>query len=153
MVENRFLTILTSLTSCSTHKSVLWANKWYSIILWFHPRRLLNSWPHKITLWAIIATHLWAKCPKIVENRFCWFTIWKPITSLNQNMHANLGYQPQVSTKFQLNRTAHSRKIAIFVRPNNNKQTSNKQQTWISEGRWNHSPLRTKILTRNLSSP
>ena len=39
-------------------------------------------------------------------------------------MHANLGYQPQVSAKFQLNRTAHGWEIPIFVRPNNNnKQT------------------------------
>ena len=40
-------------------------------------------------------------------------------------MHANLGYQPQVSTKFQLNQTAHGWEILIFVRPNKqtNKQT------------------------------
>jgi hypothetical protein len=40
-------------------------------------------------------------------------------------MHANLGYQPTVSTKFQLNGTAHGSEIAIFVYPN--KQTNNKQ--------------------------
>ena len=40
-------------------------------------------------------------------------------------MHANLGYQPQVSTKFQLNQTAHGWEILIFVHPNKqtNKQT------------------------------
>ena len=37
-------------------------------------------------------------------------------------MHANLGYQAQVSAKFQLNRTAHGWEIAISVRPNNTQQ-------------------------------
>ena len=31
-------------------------------------------------------------------------------------MHANLGYQPEVSRKFQPNRTAHDWEISIFVR-------------------------------------
>ena len=61
MVENKLLTILTSLTSYSTHKSILWANEWYSIILWFHPRCLPHLWPQITTLWATIATHLRAK--------------------------------------------------------------------------------------------
>jgi hypothetical protein len=33
-------------------------------------------------------------------------------------MHANLVYQPEVSTNFQPNRTAHIWEIPIFVRPN-----------------------------------
>jgi hypothetical protein len=55
--------ILTSITSYSIHKYVLWANKWCSIILGYHPRCLLH-WPHIVTLWATIATHLWAKMIK-----------------------------------------------------------------------------------------
>jgi hypothetical protein len=35
-VENRFLIIFTSESSYSTHKFVLWANKWCSIIKWYH---------------------------------------------------------------------------------------------------------------------
>jgi hypothetical protein len=62
---NMFLIILTSETSCSTHKYVLWANKWCSICIWYHPRCLLHSQPHIVTLWATIATHFWAK---MVEN-------------------------------------------------------------------------------------
>jgi hypothetical protein len=57
-VKNRVLTILTSITSYSTDKSVLWANKWCSIILWYQPKCLLHSWPHVVTLWATIAIHL-----------------------------------------------------------------------------------------------
>jgi hypothetical protein len=38
----------------------------------------------------------------------CLFTKCKQMReSGNQSMHANLGYQPEVSTKFQINRTAH----------------------------------------------
>ena len=48
----------------STHKSFPWATEWCSIILWYHPRCLLHSWPHIITLWAILATHLKAKMAK-----------------------------------------------------------------------------------------
>jgi hypothetical protein len=66
-VENRFLMILTSMTSYSTHMYVLWANMWCSIILRYYPRCQLDSKPHKDTLWATIATHLW---PKIAKN--CW---------------------------------------------------------------------------------
>jgi hypothetical protein len=61
MVQNRFLTILISISSYSTHKYVLWANKGCSIIIWYHPRCLLHSWPHIVTLWATITTHLLAK--------------------------------------------------------------------------------------------
>jgi hypothetical protein len=63
--SNRFLMSLTSQTSYSTHKFVLWFNGWCSNILWYHPRWLLYSWPHRVTLWATLATHLWTK---IVEN-------------------------------------------------------------------------------------
>ena len=41
-------------------------------------------------------------------------------------MHANLGYQPEVSTKFWLNQTAHGLEIPIFVRYS---QTDSQQQT------------------------
>jgi hypothetical protein len=51
----RFLMILTSITSNSTHKYVLWD---ISIILCYHPRYLLHSRPNVINLWASIATHL-----------------------------------------------------------------------------------------------
>jgi hypothetical protein len=44
-VGNRFLTILTSPISYSTHKSVVWANKWCSIIVQYHPiLSILYSW-------------------------------------------------------------------------------------------------------------
>jgi hypothetical protein len=52
------------MTSYSTHNYVLWANKLCSIILWYHPRCLLHSWPHTVTLQATIALHLWAKMAK-----------------------------------------------------------------------------------------
>ena len=55
------------MTSYSTHMYGLWANMWCSIILWYYPRCQLHSKPHKDTLWATIATHLW---PKIAKN--CW---------------------------------------------------------------------------------
>ena len=61
MVQNKFLTILISITSYSTHKYVLWAKKGCSNILYYHPRFLLHSWPHIVTLWTTIATHLWEK--------------------------------------------------------------------------------------------
>jgi hypothetical protein len=45
-------------------------------------------------------------------------------------MHANLGYQPKVSTKFQPNRTVDGWEIPIFVRLNNNKlQTDNRHES------------------------
>jgi hypothetical protein len=47
--KNMFLTMLTSITSYSIHKYVLWANKWCSIILWYHTRCLLHSWPDIVT--------------------------------------------------------------------------------------------------------
>jgi hypothetical protein len=56
MVENRFSTILTSLTSYSTYKYVLQANKSYGIIQ--------HSWLQIVTLWATISTYLWAKMAK-----------------------------------------------------------------------------------------
>jgi hypothetical protein len=56
--------IITSLTSYSTHKYVLWANKWCSIILCYHSRCLLHSWSQIVTPWATIATHLWANMAK-----------------------------------------------------------------------------------------
>jgi hypothetical protein len=49
----------TSKTSYSTHKYVLWANKWCSIILRYHPICLLHSQPHIVSLWATIAIQLW----------------------------------------------------------------------------------------------
>jgi hypothetical protein len=69
-LKTGFLMILTSITSYSTHKSVLWANECCSIILWYHPRCLLQSWPHLVTLWATIASICDQKWPKTVENRF-----------------------------------------------------------------------------------
>jgi hypothetical protein len=54
-------------------------------------------------------------------------------------MHANVGYQPEVSTKFQPNRTALGLEILISVSPAKRQQTN--KQTWISDGRENHSPL------------
>ena len=68
MAENDWkldLRILTSITFYSTHKYVLWANEGYSTILWYHPRCLVHSRPHKVTLWATIATNLWLKMAKI----------------------------------------------------------------------------------------
>jgi hypothetical protein len=67
-------------------------------------------------------------------------------------MHANLGYQPEVSTKFQLNRTVQGWEIAIFVCPKQTKKQTkkqtNKQTNDIHESRWagkNHSPLQLKL--------
>jgi hypothetical protein len=51
-------------------------------------------------------------------------------------MHTNLGYQPEVSTKIQLNRIAHSWEIPIFVRPDNNRHESQEA---------GNSPLQLKI--------
>jgi hypothetical protein len=64
MVQNSFLTKIPTITSYSTHKYVLWANEWCSIIPWYCPRYLLHLWPHINTLWATIATPLWAKMAK-----------------------------------------------------------------------------------------
>jgi hypothetical protein len=50
-------------------------------------------------------------------------------------MYANLGYQPKVFTKFQLNQNTHGWEIVIFVRPKQTTSHNNTQQTWISEGR------------------
>jgi hypothetical protein len=79
MVENRFLTRLTTITSYSTCKYVPWANRLCSIILWYHPRCLLHLWPKVITQWATIATDLWATWLKMVENRL--LTILSSLTS------------------------------------------------------------------------
>jgi hypothetical protein len=38
-----------SITSYSIHKYVLWSNEWCSIILWYHTRCLLHSWPDIVT--------------------------------------------------------------------------------------------------------
>jgi hypothetical protein len=43
---------------------VLWANKWCSIILCYHPRCLLHFWLRIGNLLATIATRLWAKMAK-----------------------------------------------------------------------------------------
>jgi hypothetical protein len=64
MVENAWKQVFDDtypIMSHSTHKYVLCANKCCSIILWYHLRCLLYSWPHIVTLWPTIATHLWAK--------------------------------------------------------------------------------------------
>jgi hypothetical protein len=60
-------------------------------------------------------------------------------------MYANLRYQPQVSTKFQLNRSANSWEIPICVRYNDN-NNNNRLQTV------NESPEAGKTIVRcNLS--
>jgi hypothetical protein len=46
----------------------------------------------------------------------CLFTKCKQTReSQNQSIHANLRYQPEVSTKFQFNQTAHGWEILFFV--------------------------------------
>jgi hypothetical protein len=55
VIKNRRKWFKTSLSFYFIHKSVLWANKWCSIILWYHRRCLLHSWPYIVTLWATIA--------------------------------------------------------------------------------------------------
>ena len=84
------LTILNSITSYSTHKSVLWANEWCSIILWYHPWCLLHSWPHIVTLWATVSTHLWSK---MAENS------WKQVFG-DTYLH-NLLIHTQICSKVQ----------------------------------------------------
>jgi hypothetical protein len=64
MAENSFLTKIPTITSYSTQKYVQWADEWCSFILWYYPRCLLHLWPHIVTLWASIATRLWAKMAK-----------------------------------------------------------------------------------------
>jgi ATP-dependent helicase/DNAse subunit B len=56
-LKNMYLVMSTSITSYSIHGYVLRANKWCSIIL-------KPSWPHIVTLWATLATHLWTKMVK-----------------------------------------------------------------------------------------
>jgi hypothetical protein len=84
------LTILTTITSFSTHKYVLWANKGCSIILWYHPRCLLHSWSNIVTIWANIATHLW---PKMAENG------WKQVFD-DTYLHNHL-FHTQICSKGQ----------------------------------------------------
>jgi hypothetical protein len=92
MVENRFLKILTPVISYSTHSNVIWANKWCSVNLWYHPRCLLHLWPQIVTLWATIATHLSAKMAEndwkqVCDNIYFWnFLFYKQICSMGQQV-------------------------------------------------------------------
>jgi hypothetical protein len=94
--------ILTSITSYFIHKYVLWANKWCSIILWYHPRCLLHSWPNIVTLWATIATHLWEKMIKnewkqVFDNSCLHdFLFYTQVCSMGQQVVFNY---PMVSPK------------------------------------------------------
>jgi hypothetical protein len=74
----------------STHKYVLWANEWCSVILFYYPRFLLHSWPHIVTLWATIATHLWAK---MAENglKTIFLTMLTFITSYSKTQICSFG--------------------------------------------------------------
>ena len=82
--------ILTSIISYSIHKSVLWSNKWCSIILWYQPRCLLHWWPHIVTLWATIATHLW---PKMAENG--WKTCFGDVYLHNLLFYTHIWFKGQ----------------------------------------------------------
>jgi hypothetical protein len=68
----------------------------------------LYPWGQMIWLGAPMVENPWKKqrLPDRGKDLLFVYNI-KNNQSLNQNMHTNLGYQPQVSTKFQLNRTAH----------------------------------------------
>jgi hypothetical protein len=63
------------------HKYGLWANEWWSFILWYHTRCLLHSWPHTVTLWATIATHFSAKIAKNGFKKSMFLTMLTSITS------------------------------------------------------------------------
>jgi hypothetical protein len=80
----------TFITSYSTHKSVLWANEWWFIILWYHPRCLLHLWTHIFTLWATIATHLWVK---MTEN--CWKQVFDDTYLHNFFFHTQITFMGQ----------------------------------------------------------
>jgi hypothetical protein len=54
-------TYLPNLLFYTQKKYVIWANQWCWNILGYLQRCLLHSWPHIVTLWATIGTHLWAK--------------------------------------------------------------------------------------------
>jgi hypothetical protein len=54
--KHLFLAIFISVTSYSTHTIVLWANQWCPVIPYYHLRCFLHSWPHIVTLWAILDT-------------------------------------------------------------------------------------------------
>jgi hypothetical protein len=90
MIENKYLTILISIIYYSTHQYVLWANEWGSIILWYHLRCLLHSWPLIITLWATIATHLW---PKMAENG--WKTCFGDVYLHNLLFYTQIWFKGQ----------------------------------------------------------
>jgi hypothetical protein len=64
----------TFITSYSTLKSVEWAKEWCLIILWYHPRCKLHSWPHIVTLCATIATNLSENCWKHVLTILTFIT-------------------------------------------------------------------------------
>jgi hypothetical protein len=74
--------MIASITSYSTNKYVLWANKWCSVIQWYQPRCLLHLWPNTVTLWATIAIHLW---PNTVQ--YGWKTCFD-----DANLHKILFY-------------------------------------------------------------
>jgi hypothetical protein len=48
-LKNMFFTMLTFVNFYCTHKYGLWANEGCSVILWYHLRCLLHSWPNIVT--------------------------------------------------------------------------------------------------------
>ena len=79
-LKNMFLMMLPSTNSYSIHKYVLRANWWCSVILWYHLRCLLHSWPYIVTPLMTIVTHLKATIgEKGWKTSFWWCTSPQPL--------------------------------------------------------------------------
>jgi hypothetical protein len=85
----------TSETSYSTHKYVLWANKWCSFVPWYYPRCLLHSQPHIVTLSATIANSF------VSKNGQKWLKtgFWRYLLPKPRILHKNMFNYPMVSPK------------------------------------------------------
>jgi hypothetical protein len=84
------ISIFTNLPFHPRYIYVFRVNKWCLVKQWYHSRCLLHSWPHIVTLWATIATHLGAK---IAENG------WKLV--FDNTYHHNLLFYIQVCSMGQ----------------------------------------------------
>ena len=87
----------------------------FIVLTWMSPLSFRS-----IRLGTAKKTYVFSICVFGVFGEFfvCLFVKCKQtIESSNQNLYANLGFNPEVSTKFQLNQISHGWENPSFVRP------------------------------------
>jgi hypothetical protein len=110
-------------------------NKWCSTFLWYHPRCLLHSRSHIVTLRVTIASHLWAKMADngwkqfFDENSYPHLLFYTQICSLGQWVVFNCPMLlPKVPTTL----------LTPYSYPSHS--LSKNSQKWLKTGFWGYLP-------------